>query len=58
MRKFFAIAVLCLIAAPVFAGPKESFRDIGSRIRERIFKIIRVPRVIVPTDDTLQPPRP
>ena len=53
-KKLFAIAVTCLLAVPALAGPADSFREIGSRLRGKIAKVLR----LVTLGDNLQPPKP
>lgn len=53
-KKLVAAAVLCLIAAPAFARSVDPLREIGSRIRDRVIRLVRV----VTLGDNLQPPLP
>ena len=54
MKRFVAVAVLCLAALPVFATPRDSIRDVGALLRDRILRLVR----IVTTGDALTPPWP
>lgn len=53
-KRFIAIAVLCFAALPVFAKPSDSISEVGTRVRDRILRIIR----IVTTGDGMLPPWP
>jgi hypothetical protein len=56
MKRSLPIVLLCVVmTAPAFAGgPRDAVRDFGSRLRDRLIRIVRV----VTNGDTLTPPFP